>query len=353
VSSTIDVVIPAYNRYELTASCLRHLQAQTIEHRVIVVDNGSTDDTRACLRAEWPKVRLECFDERCGFPAACNRGVAAGSGEIVVLLNNDVNVHPDFLERIVAPLQDPTVGSAASLMLQAGGERIDSVGMTVDVTLAGFPRLHGLPVAHATDPLPVLTAPMATAGAYRRIAWEQVGGLDETIFAYTEDLDLGLRMRSAGWHSVAATDAVGVHLGSATYGHRSAGQRRHAGFGRGYMLRRYRLLRGGPTALRALSTEAIVVLGDLVISRDLAALHGRMTGWNAGRRRPRHPRPPAAALDLDIGFRDSLALRRGVYTRRGLDRSLRPAERGDSVAALITTPSIGASTTRPSPKSSP
>jgi N-acetylglucosaminyl-diphospho-decaprenol L-rhamnosyltransferase len=316
MSGSIDVVIVTYDGYELTASCLRHLCEQTIEHRVIVVDNGSTDDTRERLRAEWPDVSLEYFDENHGFPEACNRGVAAGSGEIVVPMNNDVVCRPDFLERLVAPLEDSTVGSSASLLLQPGGELIDSMGMTVDVTLAGYPRLHGLPVAHADEVFPVLTGPMATAGAYRRAAWQQVGGLDEAIFAYTEDLDMTLRMQSAGWGSAAAIDAVGVHLGSATHGHRSAWQRRHAGFGRGYMLRRYGVLRERATGLRALSTEAIVVLGDLVISRDLAALQGRLAGWRAGRGRPRHRRPPATALDLEIGFRDSLALRRGVYARR-------------------------------------
>ena len=315
MARSVDVVIVTYNGYELTASCLRHLQEQTIEHRVIVVDNGSTDDTRERLRAEWPEVSLEYFEENHGFPEACNRGVAAGSGEIVVPMNNDVVCRPDFLERLIAPLEDQAVGSTASLLLQPGGELIDSVGMTVDVTLAGYPRLHGLRVAHAGDTCPVLTGPMATAGAYRRAAWEQVEGLDETIFAYTEDLDMTLRMLSAGWRSIAALDAVGVHLGSATHGHRSARQRRHAGFGRGYMLRRYGLLHES-AALRALGTEAIVVLGDLVISRDLAALRGRLAGWSAGRGRPRHPRPPASALDSQIGFRDSLALRRGVYARR-------------------------------------
>ena len=95
-----------------------------------------------------------------------------------------------------------------------------------------------------------------------------------------EDFDLALRLRSAGWRTVVAADAVGVHLGSATHGHRSAWQRRHGGFGRGYVLRRYGVLRGR-TAPRTLVTEAVVVLGDLAISRDLAALRGRLAGWRA------------------------------------------------------------------------
>ncbi len=324
--NSIDVVIVTYNRYELTESCLRHLRAQTIEHHVIVVDNGSTDSTPECLRAAWPGVQLEPLDRNHGFAVASNRGVASGSGEIVVLLNNDVKCRADFLEQLIAPLREPAVGSVASLMLQPGEELIDSVGLTADVTLASFPRLHGLPVACARDPCPVLAGPAGTAAAYRRTAWEQVGGLDETIFTYMEDFDLALRLRSAGWESVRAPDAVGVHLGSATHGHRSAWQRRNGGFGRGYLLRRYGLPRGAATT-RALATEAVVVLGDLLISHDLAALQGRIRGWRAGQCRPHHPRPPAAAIDRQIGFRDSLALRRGVYAR-GVARSSSGGEIG-------------------------
>ncbi len=314
--ASIDVVIVAYNHYELTESCLRHLRAQTAPHRIIVVDNGSTDDTPARLADDWPEVHLESWPDNRGFAEACNRGVAAGDGEAIVLLNNDVDCRPDFLERVTAPLDaDPHVGSVASLMLQPGERTIDSFGLVADATLACFPRLQGHPVEHARDEHPLLTGPAGTAAAYRRRAWALLDGLDETIFAYYEDFDLALRLRSAGWQTAAAVDAVGVHLGSATHGHRSAWQRRHGGFGRAYLLRRYGVLRS-PGALRTLATEATVVLGDLVVSRDAAALDGRLAGWRAGRRRPSLPRPPADAIDTDIGFGDSLALRRGVYGRR-------------------------------------
>jgi GT2 family glycosyltransferase len=315
VPPSIDVVIVAYGRYELTASCLRHLGKQTVDHRLIVVDNDSTATTRARIRTEWPQARLEFFEENRGFAEACNHGVAAGSAEIVVLLNNDVDCREDFLERLVAPFErHPTVGAVAALMLQPDERLIDSAGLATDVTLGGFPRLQGLDVTQAGRARPILAGPAGTAAAYRRSAWEQVGGLDEAIFAYMEDLDLALRLRSAGWETALASAAVGVHLGSAAHGHRSASQRRHGGFGRGYMLRRYGLLRGH-TAARTLTTEAIVVLGDLVISRDLEALRGRLSGWRAGRRAPRLF-APADAVDHRIGFRDSLALRRGVYGRR-------------------------------------
>ncbi len=308
---SIDVVVLAHNRYELTASCLRHLAAQTVAHRTIVVDNASTDGTPGRLAADWPGVDVVVLGANPGFAAACNRGAGAGDGEAIVLLNNDVDCRPDFLERLVAPLGDPRVGSVAGLMLAPDGT-IDSIGLSADVTLAGFPRLHGAPAARAGDARPRLCAAAATGAAYRRTAWTQVGGLDARIFAYLEDLDLGLRLWSGGWRCAAAPDAVGVHRGSATHGHRSARQRRHGGFSRGYLLRRYGVLRG-PHARRALATEAIVVAGDLVISRDLAALRGRLAGWRAGRRAGPRPAPPAAALDGAIGFGASLRLRRGVY----------------------------------------
>ena len=80
-------------------------------------------------------------------------------------------------------------------------------------------------------------------------------------------------------------------------------------------MRRYGLLRGR-NAPRTFATEAIVVLGDLAISHDLAALRGRLSGWRAAAKRPHLPAPPADAIDSAVSFRDSLALRRGVYGRR-------------------------------------
>jgi N-acetylglucosaminyl-diphospho-decaprenol L-rhamnosyltransferase len=314
--ASIDVVIVAHNRYELTESCLHHLASQSVAHQVILVDNGSSDDSAARVAEHWPAVQLVAFEDGRGFAQACNRGVSAGSGAVVVLLNNVVDCVPDFLEQLAAPLDaDPQLGSVAALLLQPGGQTIDSVGLVADVTLACFPRLQGHGVDEAQARRPGLTGPAGAAAAYRRVAWEEIGGMDEAIFAYMEDFDLALRLRIAGWSTTTATDARGIHLGSASHGHRSASQRRHGGFGRGYVLRRYGVLRGRAGA-RALATDVVVVLGDLVISRDVAALRGRLEGWRAARHAPRLPAPPPQAIDATITFRDSLALRRGVYGRR-------------------------------------
>jgi GT2 family glycosyltransferase len=312
VAASIDVVVPVRDHYELTSACLERLALQTAAHRVIVVDDGSSDDTPALLRREWPNVGTIELGSNRGYTRAVNEGVRAGDGEYVVLLNNDVQLHSDCLERLVAPLDDdPQIGSVAAVMLAPGERTIDSVGVTADPTLAGFARLQGHPRTDADRAAQVLTGPEGTAGAYRRRAWEQAGGLDEAIRAYMEILDLALRLRAAGWGTAIAPAAVGVHLGSSTYGRRSAVQRHLAGFSRGYLLRRYGVLRRQAGA-RALLTETIVVAGDALLCRDLEALRGRVEGWRAARGKGRHPWPPRDSLDYSITMRESFALRRGA-----------------------------------------
>src|SRR5437867_11170851 len=130
---SIDVVIVAYQRWDLTESCLQKLAQQTVEHRTYLVDNGSTDETRVRVRADWPAVHLVELDHNHPFTEAVNLGVAAGDGDCVVLLNNDVDLRPECLERLIAPLEaEPALGSVASLMLRPGEELIDSGGITVD-----------------------------------------------------------------------------------------------------------------------------------------------------------------------------------------------------------------------------
>src|SRR6266511_5862594 len=279
MTPSIDVIMPVHNRWDLTQSCLEHLRSQTVPHVAIVCDNGSTDGTPRRVRESFPETRVIELGANVGFPAACNRGAQAGAGEVVVLLNNDVECRSDFLERLVAPLrEDERLGSVAALLLKAGEEQIESFGLAVDPTLAGYPRLRGRPAAEAQGIQPVLAGPSGAAAAYRRRAWTDVGGLDEAVFSYGEDVDLALRLRAAGWPAAVAPDAVAVHVGSATAVTRSPRQRYHGGFARGYFLRRYGVLRGR-YAPRAAVTESTVVLGDaLVFSHDLAALRGRFAG---------------------------------------------------------------------------
>ena len=288
----IDVVIVNWQGRELLVSCLAHLARQTVPHRVIVADNGSTDGSVELLRQAFPEVTLIALGENLGFGVANNRAVAAGDAPYVVLVNNDVDAAPDFLELAVAPLRaDERVGAVAALTTHPHTGMVDQIGIQLDRGLCAYARGVG------QDPdaleLPPLAAPCAGAAAYRRAAFEQVGGFDERLFAYSEDLDLGLRLRDAGWQFAEAPEARGVHLGGATAGVGSPFQRRLASFGRGFILGRYR--RPGVRGFfHALAVDVAVVVWGAVRHRSLVPLTQRIRGWRSARSTPRLGVDPAA-----------------------------------------------------------
>ncbi len=305
---TVDVIVPVFGNWNVTRACLDSLRAQTAAHRVIVVDDASQDDTLARLAADYPEVEVLALATNRGFAAACNHGLRRATAEIVVLFNNDVVAEETLLEHLIDPFADPMVGSASPLLLRPDG-RIDALGIAADVTMAGFLRLHGAPREKANTSTFQLLGPYGAVAGYRASALAEIGYLDEGIVMYGEELDLALRLSAAGWKPAQASTAVGTHLGGATAGRGSRTQRYRAGFGRGYLLRAYGVL-GGRHALRAVATEFIVCAGDLLLSRDLAATRGRLSGWRSGR--SASPRTMAIPnVDRSIGFLDSLRLRIG------------------------------------------
>ena len=118
---SIDVVVPVYNRWDLTRQCLASLAQQTVRHQVIVADDGSTDETAEQIRAHHPEVRLIQMGENLPLSVASNRAAASGDGEVIVWLNNDVLVRPDFLQRLIEPLAaDDRAGSATPFCFARG-----------------------------------------------------------------------------------------------------------------------------------------------------------------------------------------------------------------------------------------
>jgi GT2 family glycosyltransferase len=306
--TSIDVVIPTWNGRDLLERCLKSLEGQTLEHRVIVVDNGSQDDTAELVREQFPNVVLVELERNYGFAAAVNRGVERGDGQFVALVNNDVECDPPFLEQIVAPFDDERVAMVAGLLLRPGRGAIDGYGVECDATLAAYPRFADAPYPETRVHDDGLLGPSGGAAAYRRDAYSAAGGLDEGTFAYMEDVDLALRLRGAGWTATGAPDATGIHLGSATFGHRSRTQVEIAGASRAYMLRKYGVLgRGLATGAWALGVEVGVTLIDTIAGRDLAAARGRLNGWKAAA--GRHARIPEGAVNPELGFREGLRRR--------------------------------------------
>lgn len=304
---SVDVVIPVYGNWETVRQCLMSLNSQSNEVNIIVVDDCSPDDTAENIVSSFPNIRLIQNSKNLGFAKTCNRGIASGDSDLVVLVNSDVVADRYMVENLQKTFEEnPEVGSATPLLLKPNG-LVDGFGITVDSTLSGFVRYSGRTMEQLREYFPPVLAAYGAVAAFRRKALDQVGLLDENIFMYGEELDLGLRLIASGWKSEAVISATGVHIGGASIGLGSPGQREKSGFGRGYILKSYGVLKTR-FAARALVTEVLVCIADTIIHRDLAAIRGRILGWKVGRYAPEKPKIKDIKL-ADISFLKSMRLR--------------------------------------------
>jgi N-acetylglucosaminyl-diphospho-decaprenol L-rhamnosyltransferase len=301
------VYIPNFNGGDRLARALESLRAQTVETDVIVVDNGSSDGSDRMVAERFPEVVLVRMEENLGFGTALNRAVAAHPTDAIVLLNNDAAAEPRFVEALLDALGDG-VDSVAGVMLQERDRgMIDSAGVVADRTLMGFDYLHGEPTAAAAR-APAPLGPTGGAALYRREAFEAVGGFDERIFLYYEDLDLALRLAAHGGTCRLAPEAHALHAYSATLGAASAAKYARTGWSRGYMLRRYGVMSDPRLALRVLASEGAVGAGQLLRDHTAEGIRGRVRGFRAGAGLVR--RDIAGARLLDISTSEAIALRR-------------------------------------------
>lgn len=278
---------------------------------MVLVDNGSSDDSVELARRQLPEVKVVELGENLGFGRAINRAVAEVPGDPVILLNNDAVPEPRFAEALLEGLGEGIDTVAGVLLQERSPELIDSAGVVADSTLMGFDYLHGEP-AEAAASAPAPLGPTGGAALYRRSAFEAVGGFDERIFLYYEDLDLALRLAAHGGGCTLAPEARALHAYSASLGAASARKYGWTGWSRGYMLRRYGVMRSPRLALRALACEGALCAGQLLKDHTAAGLKGRLRGWRDGS--GLEPRNLDGTPLLDLSAREALALRR---RRRG------------------------------------
>ena len=192
------VVVPNWNGRRWLPGLLDSLEAQTLSpDEVVVVDNGSGDDSVAYLRSRG--VEVVELGRNTGFAFAANRGIEAVSAEAVALVNTDVVLAPDWLERAVGALGDG-VGSVATKMVLLDDPGVsDDAGDELRRDGVAHQRAHGRRDDGRFDAAGEVFSACAGAGLYRRSAVVGVGLFDERLFSYLEDVDLGLRLRLAGW----------------------------------------------------------------------------------------------------------------------------------------------------------
>lgn len=217
----ISVVIPNWNGAHWLKACLDSLRAQTFrDFHVYVVDNGSTDDSVALMQVSYPEVTILRNETNLGFAGGINRGFVAARGALIVALNNDVEVDPDWLAVMARTMdQHPKAGSGASQLMDfKDRDLIDSLGDGFLPIGLSFKVASGLRYPATHFPVRAIQSPCAAASVYRREMLEEIGSFDEDFFAYMEDIDLGLRAQSAGYDCITIPGAKVYHIGSATSG---------------------------------------------------------------------------------------------------------------------------------------
>jgi GT2 family glycosyltransferase len=293
-----SVIVPTMSGIARIRPLLESLRDQIAGSELIVVDNGSGDPGVAAIASEFPNASVIRLESNAGFSRAVNLAASRASGERLILINDDCICDPGFVAALSAAI-DPAAGvtMAASVMRDPASPRlIDSAGMRLDHTLLVFDYLNGHPVSLLDDGVPDPIGPSAAAAAFDRDAYLEVGGFDERIFAYWEDVDLVIRMRRQGGRCVLATGARGTHAHSSTLGSGSAGKNYLMGFGRGYVLRKWQVMSPRRTPA-VLGREAVICAGQMVVDRNLAGVRGRVRGYRAAT--PVAPYPAGIGLESE------------------------------------------------------
>lgn len=214
-----SIVIVTFNSRAHFARLNAALTAQTLPARILVIDNASRPDQRPMPGDFPPHAEIVHLPENTGFASANNHAALRVDTPFLALLNPDAFPEPDWLESLVRAAESaPHAASFGSTQIAAENpEHYDGLGDCYHVF--GIPWRGGYhwPRKTAARSGRVFSA-CAAAALYRRDAWAEVGGFDETFFCYCEDVDLGFRLRLAGWEVHQIAHAVVAHVGGASSG---------------------------------------------------------------------------------------------------------------------------------------
>jgi GT2 family glycosyltransferase len=217
----VSVIVINWNGKHYLPTCLDALRAQTYPRlEVLVADNASTDGSQALVEEQYPWVRLVALPENRGFTGGNNAGIAVSTGAIVILLNNDTEVAPDWVAEVAAAFErHPEAGLVASKMLLF--DRRDTFHTAGDLY-----RVDGLPGNRGVwqkdegqyDREEYVFGACGGSLAVRRAVLAAIGALDDDFFFSAEDVDFAWRAQLAGFRCVYAPRAVVYHQLAATGG---------------------------------------------------------------------------------------------------------------------------------------
>ncbi len=214
----ITIVIPNYNGVHFMEPCLAALEEQSCQDfDILVVDNGSSDGS-----VEWLKERdipAIFLDKNTGFSGAVNTGIRAAKTPYVILLNNDTEPEPEYVEELLKAIeQSPRIFSVSPKMIQLyHKDLMDDAGDMYSIMGWAYQRGVGQETSRYNRPCHIFSA-CGGASIYRRKVFDEIGLFDELHFAYLEDIDVGYRAKIAGYYNRYCPTARVFHVGSGTSG---------------------------------------------------------------------------------------------------------------------------------------
>ncbi|OLB24676.1 MAG: hypothetical protein AUH15_00460 [Acidobacteriales bacterium 13_2_20CM_55_8] len=218
----VSIIIPALHRPDLTARCLQSLVQQTIpanDYEVVIVENDARPDS--ILKDPLPpNVRRILLEQNYGTTASINFGIATSSSKYVLLLNNDVEVQPQFLTTLVNAMEGEKdcAFTTGKLLSATDRKRIDGAGDALLLGGGAYRLGHADPDTAQFEKRRWILGGCGAATLFRRSVLEETQGLDADFFAYLDDIDLALCAHQLGYRGCYIPEAVAYHVGSATLG---------------------------------------------------------------------------------------------------------------------------------------
>ncbi|TKB91600.1 MAG: glycosyltransferase [Nitrospira sp.] len=219
---TCSIIIPTWNKVELTRQCLTALAAATtdVSFEVIIVDNGSTDGTREFLSELKGDVQIILNDQNLGFAKACNQGARAARGKYLVFLNNDTIPQSQWLNPLVSEVDEHSdVGIVGSKLLFADGSIQHAGVVFMRSIMSPYHIYRSVPGSKpGVNQRCAFQAVTAACMLIRQELFEEVQGFDEAFINGFEDVDLCLKVREKGYQVIYQPRSVVYHLESQTPG---------------------------------------------------------------------------------------------------------------------------------------
>lgn len=328
-----SVVIPNWNGRDLLEKYLPSVVAALAgnpANEIIVVDNGSTDGSADFVRERFPGVRVLALETNRGFGGGSNAGFETARNDIVVLLNSDMRVAPNFLQPLLDGFTDENVFAVSCQIFFSDPNRVrEETGLT-----QGWWENGGLRVRHRDDPAIIGLYPCFYGGggscAFDRRKFLELGGFDELLAPfYLEDTDLGYLAWKRGWKVLYQPNSIVYHEHRGTIGKRFSESRIQAVLRKNYLLFSWKNIH----QWRRLGTHFGAVCGGVIFSALFGDVPGRANFaglWRAFTQLPRALRSRFAAQSLAI-IDDSEAFRRplgGYYRDRFAPMPVRPERLG-------------------------